>query len=420
MSVWLAPTFLAAALAFSPTARAQSTLDHFVGDFADYAVDSGPLANPADSPARLLAVSVQKQGAAWLRLYFDAPELAPGVQLRITSPLDGESQTLDQDGLAAWSNSSAYFNGEAVVIEVFAPAHAQASRVRIARIAFESTTTPRGGPGYCGICNGDDRTLAAEPWSARLVPVGCSANLFCDSAAALLSAGHCVSDGFANVAEFNVPASAANCNIVHPPVSDQFPVLAGYQYQTNGIGADWAVIRVGNNDVGQSPFARYGVRKALASGASTVSNGATLIGYGLDTTCTRAQVQQRSRGNISAVGPTHYEFTSDVRGGLSGGAILNDSGDIIGIVTHCSSGGCPNYGTRIDQSLFSTARDAVAPMCVSCVADFNHDGGVDGRDVEAFFLSWQDSLAAADTDQNGGIDGGDVEFFFVRWQVGGC
>jgi len=55
-----------------------------------------------------------------------------------------------------------------------------------------------------------------------------------------------------------------------------------------------------------------------------------------------------------------------------------------------------------------------------CPADYNQDGGVDGGDVEAFYIDWQDSAGNADVNQDGGIDGADVEVFFVAWQNGGC
>ncbi len=58
--------------------------------------------------------------------------------------------------------------------------------------------------------------------------------------------------------------------------------------------------------------------------------------------------------------------------------------------------------------------------CDTCPADFNRDGGVDGSDVEAFFLAWADAMPRADVNQDGGVDGSDVEYFFVRWQAGGC
>jgi hypothetical protein len=58
--------------------------------------------------------------------------------------------------------------------------------------------------------------------------------------------------------------------------------------------------------------------------------------------------------------------------------------------------------------------------CPVCIADHNGDGGVDGADVEAFFLDWQDSAPCADANRDGGVDGGDVETFFLTWQTGGC
>jgi hypothetical protein len=55
-----------------------------------------------------------------------------------------------------------------------------------------------------------------------------------------------------------------------------------------------------------------------------------------------------------------------------------------------------------------------------CVADFNEDGGIDGADVEAFFLAWEDSESDADVNADGGVDGADVEFFFNAWESGAC
>jgi len=63
--------------------------------------------------------------------------------------------------------------------------------------------------------------------------------------------------------------------------------------------------------------------------------------------------------------------------------------------------------------------DRLPDIC-RCVADFNRDGGVDGADVEAFFLSWSAAEPFADVNLDGGIDGEDVEVFFARWQQGGC
>jgi len=55
-----------------------------------------------------------------------------------------------------------------------------------------------------------------------------------------------------------------------------------------------------------------------------------------------------------------------------------------------------------------------------CPADFDRNGGVDGADVQAFFLAWEGGDHEADVNYDGGIDGRDVDSFFDVWQRGGC
>ena len=61
-----------------------------------------------------------------------------------------------------------------------------------------------------------------------------------------------------------------------------------------------------------------------------------------------------------------------------------------------------------------------APQGVLCIADFDESGGVDGADVEAFFIAWSGNDERADANQDGGVDGQDVEAFFIPWEAGGC
>lgn len=55
-----------------------------------------------------------------------------------------------------------------------------------------------------------------------------------------------------------------------------------------------------------------------------------------------------------------------------------------------------------------------------CIADFNEDGGIDGADVEAFFIAWESGATSGDVNEDGGVDGQDIECFIVRWEAGGC
>ena len=57
---------------------------------------------------------------------------------------------------------------------------------------------------------------------------------------------------------------------------------------------------------------------------------------------------------------------------------------------------------------------------VSCPADFNVDGGVDGADVSAFFAAWESGSSTADVNCDGGTDGSDITVFFAAWEAGGC
>src|SRR5690606_35453444 len=76
-------------------------------------------------------------------------------------------------------------------------------------------------------------------------------------------------------------------------------------------------------------------------------------------TCTRNQVQQRSIGTIGGIFASALEFNADVRGGNSGSAILA-ANEVIGVVSHCSAGGCSNIGTRIDLGAFAAAINNVS------------------------------------------------------------
>lgn len=58
--------------------------------------------------------------------------------------------------------------------------------------------------------------------------------------------------------------------------------------------------------------------------------------------------------------------------------------------------------------------------CAPCAADFDNNGGVDGGDLAAFFLNYEQGCPCADVDGNGGVDGGDLAYFFTVYEAGGC
>ncbi len=345
-----------AAGGFCVPASGQSTMDWPTGMVEPYDLDSGLRGNAAVAGKTVFAGAVHVEGASWLRLYFGPPGLSKGSFVRMTSALDGQVQELDAHGLAAWGNTSAYFNGDTVIVELVAAAGAMRNRFTVEQIARPGPQ-PEGGPGDCGICGSDDRVPSSEGWAGRLLPAGCTASVYNESSC-LVSAGHCIDAGM--VVEFNVPASNGDCSINHPPVADQFPI-ADVDFTNGGVGNDWSVLVPGQNSLGELPYERFGELRPIASAPASPGAPAAVWGYGVDNTCTRSQTQQTDTGSIVGVSGTTYEYEIDIRGGNSGSSLIHD-GEIVGIVTHCNGGGCaagPNLGTRIDLPSFVTAREVL-------------------------------------------------------------
>ncbi len=336
-------------------AAAQNTLDWPTGMIEPYALDSGQLANEAAVDRMVFQDFVHAPDALWLRLYFGEVELSVGSFIRVTSLLDNEVQELDAQTLAMWGNTSAYFNGDTVMVELVAAEGSPRNRLVIDAIG-KPAPPPEGDPGQCGICGGsDDRVPSFEDFAARLLPAGCTATVY-NADSCMVSAGHCISGSM--VVHFNVPESNSNCSINNPPVADQFPILVTDSVN-GGVGNDWAVLLPGTNNLGELPYERYGLFRPIA-GSVPSSGTAEFWGYGVDTTCTLSQTQQTADGPIVGLNSSTIFYEVDLRGGNSGSSIMTND-EIIGIVTHCNSGGCPgggpNIGTRIDLAAFVAARD---------------------------------------------------------------
>ena len=361
------------------TAQAQVTLENPVGQYQLYELDSGVLRNVEAEPKVVFEEVIRVRDANWIRVYFGETELSRGSFLRVTSLLDGEVQELDWSTLRMWSFSTAYFNGDAVQLELVAAPNGGDNRVTVHELAVEMGGADRGS---CGICGSDNRTPSDVDAFCRVMPVGCSATVVTEGSC-LLTAGHCVTGGSADVVQFNVPPSFSNCNLQNPPVSDQFPVTF-WDGVNGGVGNDWAVMTPGTNNLGQLPFDRYGevrpVRSAPANNGQTIQNW----GYGIDSQCTRTQTQQFHQGPIVGRFGGYYAFSIDITFGNSGsGVFLNN--EIIGVVSHCSTSCSPqqNIATRVDLSQFANAIEAICdaePLVnddCSAAVPFN-DGNGDG------------------------------------------
>ena len=350
----LAPVLAACALmgAALPAAHAER---------AELSADRVPYRWQADS--RGAAHVVRHEGAHWLRLRFDALELAPGSVLRMTSLLDGARQHLDARTAAQWRNTSAYFNGPAVRIELLSAEGSVSSRVALAEVM---AGRPRSGTeSQCG--GTDDRVASSADNRGRLLDVGCTANLTADGC--FITAGHCMaSASLVDVVEFNVPLSTANGGLVHPSPADQYVPTGLRQFSNGGIGNDWGVFTVfANTETGLTPLQAQGPGLEFSTVLPKRRNPVEITGYGVDTG-TANQTQQVSSGPVKSISTatSTLKYAADTEGGNSGSAVLV-GGRVVAIHTNggCrTSGSGANSGTLIGNAAFQAAYAAVCGATV--------------------------------------------------------
>ncbi|MFM9996113.1 MAG: hypothetical protein ACKVU4_09965 [Phycisphaerales bacterium] len=351
---------------------------------AAVAIDSGPVANnaPAGAAALVWSGMVHVPRAPWLRLKFDQVALAGqvgagnGAYLLLTSMQDGGQQPMNARAIGEWSHTSAYFNGDAVLVELYAYPGTGPSRV----VMSEVTAGVAGmGPQIETICGPtDDRVLSSDPRNARLMPIGCTAWLIDlgNCANRFLTAGHCISTTTTNaVVQFNVPLSSASGTPINPAPQDQYPVIQSSIQSNNGLGVglDGAQFFSAVNSVSnQAPRFVQNAAYTVASAAPQPSSQVTRVtGYGVTSapiTPTWSQVQKTHTGAfVSRNPPTALQYTVDTTGGNSGSpVILESTGEAIGIHTHggCTSTGGSNSGTAID---YPTVQGYLANPLAGCI-----------------------------------------------------
>ncbi|MCB9906504.1 MAG: hypothetical protein H6830_02210 [Planctomycetes bacterium] len=363
---------LGLALLTPNSARAQAQTEEQTS--IPIARDSGWVENTSGQTQVIASYTVRVPGAAWLRLYF-GPEShlggdlfqGSGAYLVLTSHADGSTQILNARHLEQWQSSSAYFNGDAVQVDLVAAPGTGLHRVLVQRIdmawgVFQS---------QCGAT--DDRVLSNDPRQGRLLPIGCTGWLINDCGRCALTAGHCT--GNISVLEFNVPLSTASGGLVHPPASDQYAIDPS-SVQSNGglgVGDDWGYFGTfPNSNTGLTAAAAQGATYILASAPAVGSNTIRVTGYGTDSTPQNYnQVQQTHVGPFALNSGTQLGYVTDTEGGNSGSPVIwEQTGEAIGIHTHggCSSG--YNSGTNLNHPGLQAALAAPTGVCGGVSLDF--------------------------------------------------
>ena len=349
--------------------------------------DTGVVANSGRRTDVIAAFTASAPGAQSLRLYFDSVELSgdvgagTGSFLRITSLQDGALQTLDSQRCREWQNSTAYFNGSIVLVEIVAQPGTGGNRVVLGSV--DAGQEWSGAKSQCGPM--DDRVPSSDPRIARLLPIGCTGWMINDCGHCFLTAGHC--SGGIGVVQFNVPPFTASGALQNPPPKDQYSMDPA-SMQTNGgqgVGNDYAYFGCfPNANTGMTPFQAQGLGFALVSPPPVAGNTIRITGFGTDATpLTANQTQQTSVGPFTGNPGTTVLYQTDSEGGNSGSPVIwEQTGKAIGIHTNggCSTGGSgSNSGTSIDLGALQFALAHPTGSCVgSCGAFTNLGGGLAG------------------------------------------
>jgi len=355
-------TLLVTALSFATLARAQEEPEqstrNYVGVDSGLVQNQNPSAAAHGQPEVIWSTVVSVPTAAWLRLEYTGVLLsgsrdrgADGSFLRLTSLLDGGQQTQHLRHVEEWEQTSAYFNGDAVLVEILAQPGTGENRLVIDFVTA-GPSLPSFPDTICG--NTDDRVLSTDPRACRNQPTGCTSWMINDCNHCFLTAGHCASG--VNMVEFNVPLSSTGGSIRHPGPQDQYAVDPASK-QTNGgqgVGDDWTYFGVfPNSNTGLTPHqANGGQAFDLLSTPPPVSGQIMRVtGYGSTTSPvspTWYLVQKTHSAPYSTFSGTTIRYVVDTTGGNSGSPVFLDGTNLaIGIHTHggCTTTGGANSGT---------------------------------------------------------------------------
>ncbi|MCK6560632.1 T9SS type A sorting domain-containing protein [bacterium] len=337
------------------------------------------------SPTPAFRGTVQIANAPWVKIYFGNCELGQNSYIKMISLDDGGYQRLNAISLKQWQNTSAYFNGDAVDVELPVDPEDKGIFFEVVEVvvgerlgslsknggASQVTSDPCSGP--LGICGGFDDRVPTSPLDHAVGRIsgirtsdGLSATVgtgWIASNGAYITAGHVLADvtnyTHSEWLEFNVPASDPDGtpHFAHP--NDQYAIdmiNAMWEYLYDQYcGRDWGVFHCfPNPNTGLVPVQAQDAfyRLSLDNNPTTFR----VTGFGLDecppgtgTATLRnssSNTQQTSTGpNYGEVGSgnyVHWNYAVDIRNGNSGSPMIPEGTSLaVGIQT-CGSYVCPD------------------------------------------------------------------------------
>jgi len=355
-------------------------------------VDSGLVQNNLTAPAAagvpqvVWSHVVTVNRASWMRLHYHHVQLsgsakrgADGSFLRLTSMRDGAVQLQHMQHVDEWQNTSAYFNGDSVLVELLAQPGTGDNRF-VLRCAVAGPEQQGEPDSICGTV--DDRQPSSDARVGR-VGFGCTAWMINDCNHCFLSAGHCGVGG-STVIQFNVPMSSGSGSPQAPAPSDQYAVdPSSVQDQSGGasLGDDWVYFGCfDNSNTGLSPYAAQGsVAFDLINPPAVSGQTIRITGFGTTSSPvspTWNQIQKTHSGPYYSNSSDVLRYTVDTTGGNSGSpVILDGTNNAIGIHTNA---GCNSVGGNQGCGAANTSLQAALSNPQGICAQGSNCGGGGG------------------------------------------
>ena len=378
-------------------ARAHQLPQHPVPYSLHTGLHDGAARSAVAGEARLVfEQEVAEPGAKWLRLGFGDAELGRASYLVMASVEDGGVQVLDADGFERWSRTSAYFDGDRVLLQLWV---APGDRDVFAELVMLRAGDPPP-PQEETLCGADSRIASNDNRVGRIG--GCTA--WRATNGAFLCAGHCVDsdpdgcgpllpDGVPTsslVVSFNVPASDPDGSANPADEDDQYPMIPStlafnFDGSCQGLGKDWAVFGVEpNENTGLLPHEAYGLPFRVTRENPAAGDTIRVTGFGSDNTPpgstgganARNRTNQTSTGDYVSEtnngGDIYHRYRTDTAAASSGSPVIW-SGLVIGVHTNggCTSVGGSNSGTSFEHNPLDGAMQTF-PGPVVRYADVGH------------------------------------------------
>ena len=314
-----------------------------------------------DNPGRKTILGHQKlvsiKDATFLAIKFGKVVLGNGSYLEIRSLEDGNKQKLTSEIIKEYGLYSAYFNGDSVVVSLYAGPRTRGNMFTIEKVA-------KGYPGDylapMSICGSDDRVLSSDKREGRAIiwfgsRIGVGTAWLIDGEGCMVTAGHVLAANMSKLTvQFNVPLSSSSGGLRFPPASDQYDWVgrSAEYHESAGPGRDWGVFLTKKNSV-TGKYAGQAQGAYFKFGSPPGYNGNTRItGYGTDSTPRSYNcVNQTSTGPYLGNSGSRLMYRVDTMGGNSGSPVINvNTGKAFGVHTH---GGCSYYGGYNSGTLYT-------------------------------------------------------------------